>query len=324
MLNQKALIVYVSVSEWGARKKSKDANATVQKTHATKSNATNTTKRLLPDAPELQKVNRLAGSIRDWFRDSTLPWFRDGARLLKAQAFMEFSNEFRKRKAEFESAVNDLVAVYPQRQAEAQAALGSLYNSGDYPTAEDLLFSFACAVDFMPIPEADFRIELGAAEKRALVEATEARIKASVGEAMQDAWKRLYDVVKTAADRLAAPGARFQDSLLQNVLEMTALLPKLNVTDDPELETARAEIEKTVARMSPDVLRDNATERQDAASKLSEIMNSMGAFMGAPAPSVDQSQKDTARLIQARLGGAKFEGSPGANLGDGIIIQKGE
>lgn len=278
MLNQKAMLVYLSISQWTGRKLDRRATETVAKTHAASSAAGNYTKKLLPGARELERVNAHAHAMRRFFYEQTLPWFSDGARIISAKNYMEFTREFQKRKSELDAAVSEFLDVYPALQAHAQNALGDLYSPADYPSGVSLARKFTCEIDFMPLPDVgDFRTEISDSEREKFL----SRMRDVETRAMRDAWSRLYDVIEKAAEKLKTPDAIFRNSLLDNVTELCSLLPRLNVTDDPQLEAKRLEVESLVAKMSPDVLRDNALERQNAAAKLNEIMNSMGAFMGA-------------------------------------------
>lgn len=278
MLSNKALLIYVSISQWTGRKLDRKATATVANAHATKGAAGNYTKKLLPGAKELDRVNQVQGLIRKFFYEQTLPWFSDGARIISSKNYLPFTAEFSKLKSQFESAVSDFIAIYPQLQASAQSSLGSLYNAADYPSADRLLRAFQCEMNVLPLPDVkDFRTEVSDAEKRAFID----KMKSVEATAMQDCWTRLHEVVQKAAARLAQPEYSVRDSLIENIAEICALLPRLNVTDNPDLESARVKVETAIAKMKPDDLRENPKERQDAAAKLAEITRSMGAFMGA-------------------------------------------
>jgi len=279
MLANKALLIHVHITQWTGRKLDKRATETVTSTHATDSKVGNYTKKLLPGCKELERVNLLAGQIRKYFYQETLPWFSDGARIIKSDSYMQFMSEFAKMKSDYDSAVSDFLGAYPYLQVKARLMLGSLYSTEEYPDVSLLGRKFNCEVQIMPLPDVkDFRVEVGDAEREKFQKAM-ADVQR---EAMQDCWSRLFGVVQKAAEQLAKPDYRLRDSLLENVSEICALLPRLNISDDPALEEARRKVEYTIASMNPETLRENSTDRQDAALKLAEITKSMGAFMGAP------------------------------------------
>ncbi len=97
---------------------------------------------------------------------------------------------------------------------------------------------------------------------------------------MKDCWNRLYTVVSKAVDKLNTPEGVFRDTLLDNIVEVCALLPKLNISDDPELEAMRRNIENIVTLVSPKDCRDSAHVRTTTAQKLSDITSKMNVFMG--------------------------------------------
>lgn len=276
-LSDKALLIYLSINQWSGRKLDKKATATVAHAHSTESEAGNYTKKLLPNAKELDRVNSIAGRIREYFYSQSLPWLSDGGRIIANSNFVSFTAEFRKMKSEFEQAVDQFLSEYPQLMAHAQKSLGGLYDPAEYPDLFQLRKKFKCEINFLPLPSAkDFRIQLSDFERKQF----ESKMKEVEATAMRDCWGRLFDVVENAANKLSDPKAKFRDSLIENISELCQLLPRLNVTDDPQLELQRQKVESLVKTMKPDQLRGNAIERQDAAAKLAEITKTMGAFMG--------------------------------------------
>lgn len=278
MLSSKALLVYLSISQCMFRKLDQGATNSVESNFRTDRKVGNFTKKLLPGARELEAIGAIASSIRKFFYAQTLPWMSDGSRIISSKNYMDFTREFRARKATFDAAVEALLVCYPNLRMEAQAKLGDLFNANEYPTEARLRTAFACDVSFLPLPEAgDFRTQIDETEKQAFL----AKMREVEANATRECWSRLHAVCVKAVEKLSAPDAIFRDSLVSNIQDLCALLPKLNVTDDPALEAARVQVEALANAIKPDVCRDNATERLDAASKLKAISDSMGAFMGA-------------------------------------------
>lgn len=288
-LENKALIVSLSVSQWTGRKTDRKATATVAAAHNTKGGAGNYTKKLLPGAAELQRIGEIVSKIRAFHYQETLPWMSDGSRILAASNYMHYTAGYRKLRDEFSRAVEDFIAVYPTLQAAAMQSLGSLYSPADYPSPNRLRECFSISADFFPVPAAsDFRVTILEEEKAALTE----NIRKAESAAMRDCWERLHGVVKTAAQKLAQPDAIFRDSLIENISEICGMLPRLNYSDDPALETMRKDVEKLVAGLKPDTLRAHAPSRQDAATALNDITAKMAAFMGGDAPSTVATSND--------------------------------
>lgn len=276
-LGTKTLLISLAISQWSGRKFDQNANETVKKAHKTKGEAGNFSKRLLPGAEELAEVHRQATQIRKFFYEQTLPWFNDGVRIMKSENYLPFLKKFNKMQNQYEKACIQFIRVYPKLQKLAKSSLGTLYLKDEYPDIDELKKKFNCETKIQPLAtEKDFRVDISESEKKKYVR----NVKSAERIAMQDCWKRTYEVVNNAATKLASKDKIFRDSLIDNIKEMCDLLPSLNITDDPKLESKRLQVKKLVESLKPDDLRENKKDRKDAAAKLKEISKSMGAFMG--------------------------------------------
>jgi hypothetical protein len=275
MLSTKALLVSVSISQWGNRKKDKQASAAVENQFSAGKKSGGYNKKLLPGAKELERVSSLVSSFRTWVKSETLPWLSDGTRILASKNFIDFAREFQKREIAFKQAV----AAYPDLQVEAQKTLGSLYRPEDYPDSESIKRAFSCEVSYLPLPQAtDFRVEIGEDVKEKLV----SQLKSVESEAVTYCFTQVSEVIREAVERLSSPDPSFNSTLLNGLTKLVSVLPKLNVTDNPDLEATRRELETIVSKIDPKTCKRDLSERQTAAAKLKEIQDRMGSFMGSP------------------------------------------
>ena len=278
MLAQKALLVHIGISQWTGRRLDKRATGTVEASHSTDKRIGNFTKKLLPGALELEKINTLASSIRKTFYANTLPWLADGTRIISSKNYLDYTAIFRAQKAEFDSCVSAFLASYPTLRQDAKAKLGDLFIDAEYPSADRLRRAFDCSISFLPMPDVqDFRTEMLDSERESFL----TKMRDVEAEAVKDCWNRLHSVVSKAAQRLADPESNLRESLLENVLEVCAMLPRLNITDDPALESARLSVEATLATTNTNKLKNSATDREAPAKALKTIEAKMGQFMGS-------------------------------------------
>jgi hypothetical protein len=274
----KAMVVSLNISQSTFRKFDQRATSTVESTYATTEKVGNYNKKLLPGAVELEEVHRIGRSIREYYYEQTLPWMNDGSRIISSRNYLDFTNAYRKRKGEWEQAVATFMHEYPALRDEAKIKLGDLYAETDYPTVAQLAHKFSCEVAFMPVPDiGDFRVEVLDSEKEAFLN----RMREVESNAMRECWRRLYDVVQHAVGKLQTPGAQFKNTLIENITDMCKLLPRLNVTDDPELENMRRQVETLASKISPDMCRSSDGVRSAAASALADTMSKMSAYMGS-------------------------------------------
>lgn len=283
-LSERALLVTLGISQWTARKLDRTETSQLNQRHGLTVEAARVNKKLLPLGVALDRVHQMTGAIRKDFAARTLPWGIDGVNILKATAYMEFIEVANGWEAHWREAVDAFLAEYPQAVIEAQTLLGSMFKQEDYPTQAEVTRRFAFGLRFMPVPDKqDWRIDVGdEAAKRLQSEITK-QVQEAEGHAMNEAWRRVYELVERAAERLSRPENVFRDTLVTSAVELCGILPSLNITDDPELERVRQRIEGSLCAHRPDVLREDPKVREDVAAQMSDIMSKMGGYFAAAA-----------------------------------------
>jgi len=285
-LSTRAMLVNLNLRNWSGRKFDKAVTDEVDRLHGSHDAGRYT--KILIAGPAIAAVKRAASAIRKEHYRLTLPWRDAGERILPAAAFNEYSAKMRKLEAEFAAAADEFCRDYAASLATAAARLNGLYNPADYPAPGAIRGLFGCDVKISPLPSGnDFRVALADEATRAIREAIEADTKASVDAAMREVWNRLYDGVKHMADRLGArPGKKgrrspiFRDTIVENLRDLVAVLPKLNITGDKELARLRKEVEEKLCGDHPERLRRDAKLRKSKAKEAAAIADKMAGFMG--------------------------------------------
>ena len=216
----------------------------------------------------------------------TLPWDDNGYRVLPAAAYMDHTERMRQLSNQFTPAIDTLTQQFGRLVEEARVRLGGLFRSEDYPAPEELRSKFSFETKVMPLPDAgDFRVTLGDEEKERIKRQITATVEASLQVASRELWQRLYEAVSHLAERLSAykvtgTGVEhpFRDSVVTNLVKLVDVLPKLNVTGDPELERLAAQVRASLL-VDPQELRKSESIRTDTAKRAAEIARTMGAYM---------------------------------------------
>jgi hypothetical protein len=281
-LSERAILTMLHMSQWTARKLDRAETLAVNRKHGLYIEAARVNKNLLPAGNELAALQQVTEMVRKDFGKRTLPWGIDGMRILKSDAYMDFAKEVNGWRDTWEDARDAFLKAYPDLKQAAARSLGTLYNENDYPSQYEVGRRFSFDVRFMPIADArDWRIDVGD-EVRAKLEADiTARLVDVERTAMADAWARVHDVVAKSVERLSDPTAVFRDSLVDNAVDLCALLPTLNISNDPEMNAVKATIERTLAKFSGnvDALRHDPIERTATADKLAEVMRKMAGYV---------------------------------------------
>lgn len=278
-LNDRALLVQLSISQWTARKYDKKATKQVTDANNSATSAGRFNKSLLPMNDYLDNVHKKATLIRQKYYENTLPWGIDGTMMLPTANYLNFMSEFRREKGEWESLVQDFVANYDQLKTNAERLLGNLYDAADYPAKWEIMDKFRMDMVVYPVPSSDFRVSIASEELTRIQQDVERRVRDAEQAALKEVWTRLFERVKHMAEKLADPKAIFRDSMVDNAREICALLPRLNFNDDPQLEAMRQEVESKLIK-HPEALRNDPDLRRDTAAEAKAIMDKMSVFMG--------------------------------------------
>lgn len=278
-LNDKALLVQLNISQWMARKLDKKISKEVAHQHNAAEYVGRYTKSLLPAGKSLTTIHNMTSLIRKEFLDNTLPWGLAGTQMLPSTNYLAFMSHFRKRKSEWEVAVQTFLSDYATMRVDAQRELGAIYDASEYPTDAEVAGKFSIDLQVFPVPTSDFRVSLSSDEVSRLQQDIEQRTRQAQQDAVKEVWQRLFKRVSHVAERLAALEGRFHDSVIENTREDCALLSRLNFTDDANLESLRLEVERKLASLNPDALRSDDILRINAANEANAIIERMKAFM---------------------------------------------
>lgn len=279
-IHARALLVWLQISTWTARKYDKKITEKVNHEYHASTDAGRYNKFLLPgDNDSYKSLIAIAGSIRAQHYAHTLAWSDEGWRLLPVDNYMTYTAWYRQQQREFSAALETFAAAYPAMRLAAQAKLNGLYRDEDYPTVQDMKTRFALAVEYNPVPASgDIRVQLASDQIDAIEQSINHRVASSVEIAVNDSWHRLHAVVAKIAERLASPDAIFRDTLISNAVDVCESLKRLNVTDDPSLEKMRVRVLDQLTRTSAETLRENGQVRKNTAAQAAEIMRSMSQF----------------------------------------------
>jgi len=280
-LTDKALLVQLNASQWSARKLDQRRTEEIAATHGVASRVGRYNKDLLPSTDMLSKVIAKTAFIRNYVATNTLPWGMDGTRILPAKHYHEFQTGLSPHVQDWEQLVDAFVAEYPRLVGEAQAHLRDLFDANEYPDASDIRGKFRIGVTYLPLPSTDFRVSLGEHEIEEIRRSVEERLNEAGVAAQRNIWDRLLERVDTIKTKMADPSAIFHSSLIEGTRELCDLVGKLNYMNDPQIEEMRNRVYSELGSLTPDVLRTDPVQRQDAAASAAKLADRMRAYIGA-------------------------------------------
>jgi hypothetical protein len=291
-IHTRAMLVALHVSTWTARRYDRKITSETNARMNASADAGRYNKMLLPgDCATFKTALQAASSARAAHYSNTLPWKDDGWRLLPTANWTAYTDTMRAQRSTFDAAVSAFHLDYPRLRNNAPALLGTAYDDRDYPSSATIRSKFGFQLDFSPLPSfGDVRVDLPEEQIRQIETEMQQRVESSIGDAMRDAWQRLYSVVAAARDRLSDPTAIFRDTLIGNVREVCDVLGRLNVTGDPDLSTLRADVLSELGQYDAQALRDDDVLRAQTARKADALISAMTAYYTPPAADAAEDQ----------------------------------
>lgn len=274
-----AMLVDLNIALYSGRKQDKRTQAeVVASKNAGSSRAASVYKNLFSNCKELDAITKFQARVRAEHYRLTLPWDDRGARLLPTAAMMDYQAAMNRYRAEFDMLVGAFLDKYDTLVAAAAFQLGTLFDRAEYLTRSQVARRFSMDVAYTPLPTAgDFRLDIESAVQQELVEKYEKRIESQLAQANRDSWRRLYEALTRLSDRLVVEedGKKrvFHDTMVTGAIELCDLLTQMNVTHDPELESARRKLEVALAGVTPDELRKEDGTRTVTKQRVDEILS---------------------------------------------------
>jgi hypothetical protein len=267
-LSSRAMTVALHLSAWRATRLDRQTTAEVLDERKAERDAGRFEKNLVPPKA-LEGVTRAHSHARARHYAMTLPWGDEAVRILSAAAFFDYSAAMAEERTACELAHKEFVEAYPTLLADAPKRLGpKLFQSLDFPTADQIVGKFGFHLVVLPVPEGnDFRVALGTEVEQEIRAQIEETVTERYGTAQRELWERLMDTVKHFAVTMQQEKKIFRNSTVTKLADLARVAPKLSLTPDPKLEEICAEIITLTDAFEPNDLRTDDKARSVAASK---------------------------------------------------------
>lgn len=275
-LNEKAMLAHFQISCWTGRTKDSQVSHEVTLTKNADGDAGAWWTYLVPKRA-LKDVYRTAAICRSTHWKFTLPWQDGGSRILPSAMYLDYKAAMRVVTNNFDEAVSDFIKEYPAIMAASQKRLGQLSQNKSLPSASTLKTKFGHHTDVFALPsQPDFRFnDLSSDDLNDLNDQANKSITNITTKAMSSVWERLHELVDKIEGTLKQPKKIFRDTLITNLTDFCELLPKMNITDDSNLEAMRKEAVSKLTQLKPGNLRDDKTKRRQASKDAKDFLAKM-------------------------------------------------
>lgn len=288
-LKDRALLVSVSITGWSARKLDRKVSKEVAEQHHAHSETDRVGRynKVLVAHDKIDEYQKVTGKARNAHYELTCPWDDVGWRLIGADAYERYDRTMTEYKDKLERIADEIVAAYPEMQAEAERRLGDLFNRQDYPSVDQVRrkFSFWRGVDVISTSD-DLRVQFSNLDHDRIAQQIDSMVNDRVQNALDEPWRRIRSVLEHLISRMDAVDeaeengtkAIVRDSIISNARDLVSILPLLNVTGDPELERVQRDIEQQICNFDPEDFKRSAEVRNEARVNAAQILDKMAGY----------------------------------------------
>jgi hypothetical protein len=278
------MLVEFRACVWSARKLDRSTTDEVVSTKgAAARDAARVNKNLLAGRSELEVISQHVSAMRTKMYTQTMPWSDSGIRLLPSTRFRTFNQWIDSECLTFNTLVEDFLTIYPTLITAQALALGDMFDRSEFPSVDSVRQKFSVGVSYLPVPTSgDWRVQVG---QEAQAELT-AQLERVAAERVDAAKNYVRDLLREHLHRMSErltvdivdgteKGRRLHDSVLEWGLELTDLVKDLNITADPDIEMARAQLQSAISGVAIDELRKNLNVRTEVKQSVDSVLSKL-------------------------------------------------
>ena len=290
-LASSAVLVSIDTKVWSATKQDRGISNEVSDAKRADRNAGKYVKNLLADHPKHKAIVNYRQTIYNWTKRRTYRW-NDANDLLPSVDVPKFKQEFGEHKLKFDTLVEEFLNSYGTIVSDMAFKAGDMFNRSDYPAVDELRVKFGVELYVSEVPMNDFRCGIANDIADDLFDTYSRQAENIVTEVMLAQKSRFVEVMKsishccgydeTGVDdntgETKIKKRKIYDTTLLKAKEMCETFKGFNLNGDPELEEARAMLEKALADVNAEDIRESDAVRCSVKEDVDSILSKFGSF----------------------------------------------
>jgi hypothetical protein len=280
------MLVNVEVSVWTGTKQDREISDEVTRAKKADRSAGRFMKKLFANVAEHKALINDRQTWYNFVEREAYDW-SGSYRYLPTPRITAFFKQVEDRLAHTESLKAAFKKVYTDAVANEAFAQGDMFNADDYPTVDEVMSKFKVKIYTAEVPVGDFRCQVSNDLAADLAVHYERQTKDLVQSIYDKQVEQLVTVMKSLShccdtETVVEDGEtkvkrrKLYDTTLQRAQELCETFKDFNVTQDARLEQARMELEKVVAGVTIETLRNSDTQRVVVKEGVDDILKKFG------------------------------------------------
>ena len=290
-LASSAVLVSIDTKVWSATKQDRGISNEVSDAKRADRNAGKYVKNLLADHPKHKAIVNYRQTIYNWTKRRTYRW-NDANDLLPSVDVPRFKQEFGEHQTKFNELVDEFLNSYQSIVSDMAFKAGDMFNRADYPDVGELRHKFGVDLYVSEVPMNDFRCGIANDIADDLFETYSRQAQDIVNHVIVEQKSKMIEVMQSIShccgfDEIGVDDntgetklrkRKIYDTTIQKALEMCETFKEFNLSADPELEEARASLEKALSDVSASDIRESDAVRESVKEDIDNILSKFSSF----------------------------------------------
>ena len=281
-LSSSAMIVTVTTHVWTATRQEKSLSNEITAAKRASADSAKVTQNLLAGNPEHKALLNYRQTVYNWLQRLTYDWAGD-ARLVPTHIIERFMKELGEHKAQFNSLLDNFMNKYQSIVSDAAFKQGDMFDRSAYPEPHIVRAKFYIDEFVSRVPEGDFRNAVFNETAEQLKQHYERQAQQIVDRVMEDAAERLIASAVRISNACTEPEyneddgktkrKKIYETTLTQAAEICDTLKNFNITNNPELEQARVQLEQAIAGVNIEDLRESGFRRAQVKHSVDDMLS---------------------------------------------------
>ena len=262
-IQSEAMLVSLSISKWSGRKVDHSAAEKVITDAGASEGIGSFNKRLIAYRA-LRPVVTVANQARKYHNYHTTPWDDYGFRLLPVGLHTQYQAKMDGFEEKFEDAKIQVISDYAYYKTVAKKDLGSLYDTNDYPTSDELEEALQFNLIVKPIPDGKHLvIDISAAALQKARDKINKEQSELTVKAVSSLYGRIGDAIRVVTEKIGDDSKVLRQSVIDKLADVVEIVPLMNITQDERLSKMCEDIRELMDGVDAKELRKAESEKKD-------------------------------------------------------------
>jgi len=280
-----AVLVSLDVNVWSATKQDRTiSNEVTTAKHADES-AGRYVKNLLANHPKHKAIVNYRQTIYNWLQRRTYRW-NNSQELLPSVDIPKFKQEYNEHNLAFLNLIDDFIVDYDSIVSDMAFKQGDMFNRNDYPTSDKVKSKFGLQLYISEVPLNDFRCNIAQDIVDDLKTTFGQQTLSIINSIQSEQATRFIDVMESIShccgvDDLGndkTKKRKIYESTIQKAKDYCETFKGFNLTNNIELEQARASLEKALHGVSAEDIRESDAIRGSVKESVDDILTKFSSF----------------------------------------------